>query len=338
MESRRIGECDYVLLPHRAIGALADPVYGLTRLAFGTYLGVLVPSREHRAWYVRRPGMDDDLSTAVVCGGVLVASVFVTVARVTVGGRLLRVGIVDTVMTHPEHRRRGLARWALTTAIAGMRRRDLQVSLLYTVADSMPFRLYESLGYVPHAPVRYYGGTPEATAPHIGEVHARPMRPGEDASVRTFVDACLCERDGAVPLDPPLWRWRHQERPAELPATVWLVEGPAGRLACVTVCRAPIVTAGDPAECYVLTEVALAGGADPRVVLRALMATVPRGAELRALAAESDPELCLAFEGLGLRALTTETAMLLPLDEGACAALAAPPRAWVPLTESIVGL
>ncbi len=166
MLQRRIGARDYTLVPHRAIGHLAEQIYALTRLAFGSYAGVLVPSPEHRDWYVRRPGMDADLSVAVLCEGRLVSNVFVTVAALRLGGGLLPAGIVDTVMTHPAHRRQGLARWALETAIAGMRDRGLAASLLYTVAGSMPAALYGSLGYRAQAPVRYYRALPGA--------HGRP--------------------------------------------------------------------------------------------------------------------------------------------------------------------
>ena len=339
MPQRRIGTRDYALVPHRAIGQLAEQIYALTRLAFGSYAGVLVPSPEHRDWYVRRPGMDLDLSVALLCDGTLVGNVFVTVAGVRLGGRVLPTGIVDTVMTHPAHRRLGLARWALETAIAGMRDRGLAASLLYTVAGSMPAALYGSLGYRAHAPVRYYRGLPGTHGLPAGGRHARRLHPGEEEAARQFTDACLARCDGSVPLGEALWRWRRQERPATLPADVWIVPGAGGWEGCAALCRAPIVTAaGGQEPCGVLTDLALAPGADVPRELGALLAAVPDGAEARVLAAEADAALCAACEGLGLAVAATETAMVLPLSDAAHAALAAPQRPWAPLAESIIGV
>ncbi len=339
MLQRRIGARDYTLVPHRAIGHLAEQIYALTRLAFGSYAGVLVPSPEHRDWYVRRPGMDADLSVAVLCEGRLVSNVFVTVAAVRLGGGLLPAGIVDTVMTHPAHRRQGLARWALETAIAGMRDRGLAASLLYTVAGSMPAALYGSLGYRAQAPVRYYRALPGAHGRPAGGEHARRLDPGEYEAARQFIDACLARCDGSVPLDEALWRWRRLDRPTTLPAELWGVAGPGGWAGCAALCRAPIVTADGGQElCGVFTDLALAPGADLPRVLGALLAAVPDGAEARALAAEADASLCAACEGLGLAVAATETAMVLPLNAVAQAALAGPQRPWAPLAESIIGV
>ena len=337
MFHRQIGSRAYDLVPHRYIGGLAAQIYDLARLAFGAYPGVLVPSHEHRDWYLRRPGMDGDLSTAIVCEGTLVANVFVTVAALRLGGRMLPVGIVDTVMTHPEHCRQGLARWALTTAITGMRERGLSASVLYTVAGSMPYRFYESLGYLPHAPVHYYrallGGPP------VADGCARAMRADEGEAVRQFVDACASRHDGYVPLDDRLWRWRRLERPSTIPATVWLVGAPAALRGCAAVCRASIVTAGGgQARCYVLSDLALAPGADARGVLGALLGTIPPEAEARTLSADSDPALCATLEELGFQRAATETAMVLPLTEQARAGLRGPRRPWYALAESIIGV
>ena len=91
---------------HRHLGDLAEGIYGLAALAFGQYPGVLRPSRAHRQWYVCRPGMDRDLSRAALYGEQLVGNVFVTRTMMWLGGTLCDVGIIDTVMTHPDHRRR----------------------------------------------------------------------------------------------------------------------------------------------------------------------------------------------------------------------------------------
>ena len=113
----------YDIVPHADIPDLAGQIHALAAVAFGAYPGVLAPHLAHREWYIRRPGMDRDLSMGILCDGRLVASVFVTQAPVRLGGRPLSLGIVDTVMSHPDHRRQGLARWALSAAVDAMRER-----------------------------------------------------------------------------------------------------------------------------------------------------------------------------------------------------------------------
>jgi len=327
----------YDIVPHSRLHSLAEQIYDLAALAFGTYPGVLVPSRAHRDWYVRRPGMDASLSRAALCGDRLVASLFVTVAPVRLGGGVEPVGIVDTVMTHPEHRRRGLARRLLTEAIAGMRFRGLAASLLYTVDGSMPYRFYRGLGYRPYAPVRYCRrpGIPRGAVPDSG---LRPMRPGEDDAVRDLLNAAYARHEGYVPLDVPLWRWRKVERPPELAATVWVLEGADGLLGSVTTCRAPIVTDSGSASACVLSDLVPAPAVDPGAVLPRLLGAAPAHLEARMLAASGGGGLERALSSAGWAPEATEVAMVLPLCREADRWLSEPPRLWYPLVESIIGL
>ena len=86
--------------------ALAD----LNGLTFGHYDGVVAASEEFMSWYTRRPGMDPRLCYAAFAGERLVASLFLTLAEMRLWGQTVQCGIIDTVMTHPQHRRKGLAR------------------------------------------------------------------------------------------------------------------------------------------------------------------------------------------------------------------------------------
>lgn len=322
-------------VPHSAIGELATQVYDLTRLAFGSYPGVLAPSAAHRAWYVRRPGMDATLSPAIVHGRRLVASAFVTVARMLLGGRLRPVGIVDTVMTHPDYRRQGLARRVLAAAVAGMRARGLAASLLYTVPDSIAYRFYRSLGYRAHAPVHYFRHERAAGGPSVPV--AERLLPADEGAVAAFLNAHFAGHDGFVPIDGELWRWRRSQRPPELPAAVYLVRDGHGIRGCVTLCRAPIVASTAPAS-YVLADLAVAAGAHAPETLASLLAPLPAGAEALALSAagnEAENRL-LAAAGFGPQG--SEVAMVLPLTSEAERDLAAPPPPWYVLTESVIGV
>ncbi len=171
MKSIAEGTGMYEVRPQVAVRDLARQAHELTQLAISSYQGVLEPSLAHTAWYLRRPGMDGELSQAVLYRGRMVASLFITVAMVRLGGELVRAGLIDTVITHPDHRRRGLARRLLEEAIEAMRARGLAASLLYTVPGPVPYELYRSLGFRPHAEVAYLRRPP---APGV----RRPRRSG----------------------------------------------------------------------------------------------------------------------------------------------------------------
>ncbi len=326
----------YEVVRHRELGEVAGQVYDLTRLAFGSYAGVLQPSEAHRRWYVGRPGMDPDLSQAALYGATLVASVFVTVARVRLGGRLQRLGIVDTVMTHPAHRRRGLARRLMAEAIAGMRARGLAASLLYTVPGSMPYAFYQSLGYRPHAPVHYLRRVQAAPRGPLRGV--RTAGPADQGPLTAFLNARLRRYDGYVPMDSALWRWRRASRPAELPADTYIVEEGGRILGCVTACRAPIVASNAGAASYVLTDLAIAPRVDAARVLAALLAPLPPGAEVLTLSASANVRENRLLGEAGFAAQGGEAALVLPLSPAAEEALARPPRRWYVLAESVIGV
>src|SRR5690606_13512176 len=127
-------------------------------------------------------------------------------------------------------------------AVDEMRERGLAGSLLYTVEGSMPAHFYESLGYVAHVPVRYYRA-PRPVHQEPGPA-PRPAEQDEAGAVIRFLNDALAEYDGYIPVDEPLWQWRRMGRPAALPASTWVLEGPGGYAGCVSACRARVVGAG----------------------------------------------------------------------------------------------
>ncbi len=326
---------EYRIVPHAEIGALATQVYGLTRLAFGTYTGVLVPSEAHRQWYVRRPGMDGQLSLAALHRGQVVSSLFITVVQMRLAGRLQPVGIVDTVMTHPEHRQRGLARGLLTEAIRRMRERGLAASLLYTVPDSMPYHFYKALGYRPYAPVYYFRRAQPAAK---GALPLRWAGRPDRAAIAGFLNAHFRCHDGYVPIDGALWRWRKGERPQELPADLYVAQEGGRITGCVTLCRAPIVGATEDSYSYVLTDLAVAPGADAQRTLASLLGAIPAGIEAVTLSARADEEDSGMLLAAGFGERGGEVGMVLPLNPGAETDLATPPRRWYVLAESVIGV
>ena len=327
---------EYEIKSHEEIGELAAQVYQLAALSFALFPGVIQPSSAHRHWYVRRPGMDRHLSKAALHHGRLVSNVFVTLMQMRLGGRLRPVGMIDTVMTHPDHRRRGIARRLLTSAIEGMRETGLAASLLYTIDESVPYRFYRSLGYKPHAPIRYFRRVqPEGVRP----VRAlRRASPSDDRGLVEFLNERFNDHDGYVPLDEELWLWRRRERPAELPADTYFV-GDSGRIVgCITVCQASVVASTHVSGSYVLADLAIGREADPDEVLNALLSAVPPGGEVLVLSASVNVEANKHLAARGFAETVREVGMLLTIDRRLEASLSRPPGRWYVLTESLIGV
>jgi len=338
---------DYQICCHAELGGKASQIHHLASLAFGSYAGVLRPSAAHRDWYLRRPGMDSRLSMAALHHDQLVCSAFVTVQKVRLGGGLLQVGIIDTVMTHPEHRRRGLARAVLSQAIEGMQERGLSASLLYTVVDSMPYHFYQQLGYQPHAPVYNAWCVSEKSA-DVSDQRA-PSSPGPTLTLRqanqadgpalmAFLNDHYRAFDGYVPLDDALWRWRKLDRPEGLPADTWFVAERDRILGCVTICRAPIISASGTETSYVLTDLAISSEADPHEILEAMLSPVPKGGTMRILLPQVNRRINALLFDAGFQKGICEVGMVLSLDPVTEQVLTKAPRRWYALTESVIGV
>ncbi len=336
MKLHKATDVEYKITSHAEIGKLATQVHDLARLAFGSYPGVLQPSPAHRAWYVRRPGMEAGLSMAALHHDRLVSSLFVTMVQMRLAGRLRSVGIVDTVMTHPEHRRRGLARRLLAEAIQGMRALGLEASLLYTAADSMPCRFYQTLGYRPHALV-YYFRCLRAAASRTA-LTPRRARPSDREKLVEFLNGYFASHDGYVPLDDALWRWRNLDRPRELPANTYFVQQSGRIQGCLTICRAPVVASAHNSPSYILSNLAIASQADAARILTSLLSPVAALGEMLILSVVADDDTNRLLVAFGFAESATEVGMVLQLDPQLKNALAAPPKRWYVLTESVIGL
>ena len=69
----------------------------------------------------------------------MVSSLFLTLSHIYLEGELTPVGIIDTVMTHPDYRRRGLASALLKEAEKIMAEKECRMGYLYTVPESLNF-------------------------------------------------------------------------------------------------------------------------------------------------------------------------------------------------------
>lgn len=328
----------YEIVAHSDLGNLASRIYDLTAACFATYPGVIHPTEAHRAWYVRRPGMDAALSSAALFGDEIVSSVFITRVLMRLGGTLVPVGMVDTVMTHPAHRRRGLASAVLSRAILGMKSEGLAAASLSTLLHSMPYRFYESLGFRLVTPMDYYQRLQPARA-SMGS-RAEMLPPEADGEALAFLNAHFAQDEGYIPYDEALWRWRKRERPAELPAEHRLVCNAKGVLsAFASLCRAPIVTQGGPQRVTILTDLALPSSSEEAPdALEALLASIPARQNVGVLVARCNEGEARVLGAQGFQVVHTEAAMILPFWPALSTALEKSPERWYPVVESVIGV
>jgi hypothetical protein len=256
----------------------------------------------------------------------------VTLAPMKVAGETLFCGLIDTVMTHPYHRRRGLARALLRRALGAMQAAGAQISFLNTLLANPPAgpqRLYESLGYVPYAPVVRFLKDPSQVSTGPSAV---PISPDEAA--RAAFTARLGDRTGWIDLDEDLWRWRRIDRPARYPVTIG--RAPDGGLGVV--CTGDLLAGGRPRPVTVISDLAPSDPASLPDLLASLLAAVPPAAAATVLCPQSDEALSRALQATGFRATDTEIGLFLPLSSRAAALLAAPPRPWYVSVESVIGV
>lgn len=328
----------YEIVSHSELGDLASRIYDLTAACFAAYPGVIQPMEAHRAWYVRRPGMDTTLSSAALYGGEIVSSVFITRVTMRLGGDLMPVGMVDTVMTHPAHRRRGLASAVLSRAILGMKSEGLAAAALSTLLGSMPYDFYKRLGFRLVTPMDYYQRAQPAGG-HLND-RAEALLPETDAQARDFLNAYFAPYDGYIPYDEALWRWRKRERPPELPAEHRLARDGQGEIiAFVSLCHAPIIAQNGAQAVTILTDLALPKDCDRTAqMFEALLAPIPVGQPVGALVPRCNEDEVRLFRAQGFQPIHTEAMMVLPFWPALDAVLERSPDRWYPVVESVIGV
>lgn len=309
----------------------------LTAQCFSMFEGVIQPSLAATRWYVARPGMDRELSSVALAKDRIVSNVYVTRLRFPVAGRMFDVGMIDTVMTHPEHRQQGLAGRLLSRALDGLRANGVAGATLYTPPGSLPFGIYERMGFRLYRPCLTW--TLEQALPMSAteRVETRVVREGDGAETRALVNHFGAARDGFVALDEPLWAWRKLTRPAHMPATVMVTHQAGQIVGTLTFCPVDLVTTSGPSRYMYLTDLGLTKDA-PAEVLASLLRGSPPVARWIMLASESDGELNALLKGLGFISAPTEGLLALPFGPAFGQALEASPRAWYVLPESVVGI
>ncbi len=304
----------------------------LSRTAFGQYEGVIVGTPALKRWFTSRPGMTDASRFVATTDGQVVSSVFVTVTPMQWDGEVVTAGLVDSVMTHPAHRRQGLATALLTRAADFMAERGVDLALLYTVADSMPYELYASQGYVDYLRVhlleRPAGGS-NSTPDAVGLGHEK---------LRRLLDRVFARHDGYLPMSEGLWQWRRERRPASAPVQMHTLGPDAGVEAVFALGQAPVRSGGEPASKALLNDYAAFEGPLSADLCGRMVAAAPGGVPLVAACADTNEEDLAVLTGSGFASVAEESCMIKPLTPRAGNALRQKPRLWYVVTETIIGI
>ncbi|NOZ23142.1 MAG: GNAT family N-acetyltransferase [Planctomycetes bacterium] len=339
----------YEIKTHAEIGDVLQGVIELARTSFAEYEGVIAVDEAFMRWYLTRPGMRPEHCFAAVHAGHIVSNAFVTITKVQFGGEVLDVGMVDTVMTHPEHRRKGLARKVLTAALDFMRTHDLDASQLYTGADSMPQRFYESLGYREYTRVRYYiqdmqqrlnllavrSPNRESARP-TGAVRA--CKSDDVPGLRRFLAQSFQDCDGYLPLNDDLWAWRRERRPNSLPTAMYVLTDDHSEIrGTATLASAPLITDGGTEMMTGILDFAAAEETANAFFERIVSIAPSKGALVATSGVANEPfnGLC---ESCGFTCMALEVAMVNPFSDRARSAVASEPAQWYTATESLIGI
>ncbi len=301
-------------------------------LTFGEYYGVFFPTSDSIGWYTTRPGMDPQLCQAAFFEEMLVSSLFVTLAPMRLGAEMALCGFIDTVMTHPSHRRRGLASTLLQRALAGMKSAGADVSLLYAAHEDPPGpseNMYQGLGYSIHELVVRFVKHP----PHMLETAPAAPIPPDDIA-RTAFTAALSQHDGWIDLDDSLWRWRRLQRPLQYPITLHKTSGGA----LCAICSGELLAAGRPRPVTVLSDLVLPQHIREEDALGPIIAAALADAPITAFSPRSNLSLSRRLRRLAFEPVATEAAMVRPLTQTGVDLLRAPRRDWYVAVESIIGV
>ncbi len=319
----------YRFVTHEEVPRLAEQLAELSNIAFAEYEGAPAVDADFIRWYLQRPGCTPQLCGAALYGDKLVSNVLVALQKINIGGEYVLCGIIDTVATHPEHRRRGLARRLMEMAHERMQAEGAEAAVLYTNPAHHPYQFYQRLGYVTRAQAALLTGPrPRACPVYI----VRPLLPEEVVAGRELVMAKYARYEGFAQLEENLWRWHREERPASLPALFVGAFRAEQLVGAAALAAASVLLTGQQQPVTVVSDIVY----ESQECLRALLAAAPCET-LMALCDVQAPEH-EALQQLGLNSALGEVAMACPFTERARELLRRPPLYWYVMVESVVGV
>ena len=321
---------EYTLCNHTEVPDLVSQLTELSNLAFGDYEGAMEMSEEWMTWYLQRPGTDPERSQAALCDGQMVSNVLVALQPLQIGGQLLRCGIIDSVATHPDHRRQGLARALMGHAhLALMGEADAAV--LYTNPADHPYQFYQRLGYQTRAYASLLAG-PRPPAKGVAPSEITPQEAGQP--LFDLLNDFFAEHEGYCPMDEDLWAWHKCDRPGAMPVTVVIEGSPERPTATATFAEAELLLGSERRLFSIAYDVAAQELTAEN--LASVLSAAPHD-RVAMILDQRCPEYGLATE-VGLEAAVSEVAMVLPLGAPAEQAIQEQAGPWYAMIESIIGV
>lgn len=321
---------EYRIGTHEDVPHLVEQLTRLSNDAFAEYEGAMPVGEEFIDWYLQRPGSRPDLCTVALLGERLVSNVLVAIQQVRVGGTLMRCGIIDTVATDPAHRRKGLARRLMDDAHQLLKAERCEAAVLYTNPDGMPYRFYQSMGYIPRA----IAGALMGPRSLDGPIQARTIEGDGGDEVRSLVDRFYEGYDGYAPLNDDLWRWHRLERPADMPVQTVVVRQGGNLQATGTYAAVTLLLGGKPEQAAVLCDFACEG--DPEESLDAILAAAP--CERVMSFWDGTSTLYGSLRARRHEVAVREASLILPFTAAASEAAVDRSRPWYCMVESLVGV
>ncbi|MGD9496096.1 MAG: GNAT family N-acetyltransferase [Armatimonadota bacterium] len=305
-------------------------VMRLSNAAFVEYEGAMEVDVPWTEWYLQRPGTDLVLCQAALDGNRLVSQVLVCIQELQLGGQRVRCGLIDSVATYPEHRRKGLARALMNRAHDALQCAGAAAAVLYTNPAGHPYGFYGRLGYITRAQgAMFMGPRPSGDGCAPVPVDAAAQASGLCALLNRY----YAGYEGYAPMDGGIWRWHKLDPPGTRPVVVAEMTG-SGPVSTATFARAELrLPSGTQ---VVSTAYDLAADTMTADQIRSLLAAAPEETVLVVLD-EKAPE-CQMMAELGLQREVGEVAMVLPFAQHVREALADHHGPWYFMVESLVGV
>ena len=324
---------EYRLVDFTEVPDVALQVADVSNAAFAEYEGAPTIDAAFAEWYLRRPGSTLELCVGALDGETLASMVLVALQPVQLGGRVLSCGIIDSVATHPEHRKQGLARLLMDMAHQRMRQAGADAGVLYTNPEDHPYQFYGRLGYQTRAMCMMMRGT----RPLDRELPVREAEPVEYQGLASLIDGFYEAHEGYAPLSEELWAWHKLDRPAGLEARVMVTEVNGVAAGTCTWSRIELLLGGETKRVAAMVDFACIGDVCPGpTALQSLMASAPEE-DIVVLVDTADP-LADLYGGAGFERVVGEVSMVLPFSQSAHAAMASRSGPWYVMAESVIGV
>ncbi len=325
---------DYRFVDHTQVCDLTQQITLLEAVAFAEYEGSPTFDEDFTEWYLRRPGSTADLCVAALDDEQMVSVVLVAIQPLQLGGKLLDCGIIDSIATHPQHRRQGLARKLMEMAHAKMRLAGADAAVLYTNPEDYPYRFYQRLGYQTRAVCQMLEGARPAAK---GPLRVRPAQALEHQAIAGMLNRFYSAHEGYAPLNAELWEWHKVARPLGMEPLLLVAEAAGEPAATCTYAEVPVLLKGETVTVAALSDFAYdAEACQAAEALVSLLATTPQGTVVCLLDKE-DP-LAELYEKAGFTKAVSEVSMVLPFSKAAHEAMAAKSGPWYVMVESVIGV